>query len=162
MRKIIETTSTLALWAVWIIGSGFAISEYFLSADVSKKVLLHFSLIAWSPVIAVGMFALMLLAVRYSKDDTTKKSIPSEHAVQWSPEDLANAQNGKVVDLSFVSVGLTCHVNTRDEVAEVLHSENQTVHLKVAAQTPSDSYWHLQKIVARSIIVIILILPQAF
>ena len=162
MRKIIETTSTLALWMVWILGSGFAISEFFNNAAVSKKVVLHFSLIAWSPVIAMVVFGLMLVAVRFSKAETAKKTISNEHDVQWSAEDLANAQNGKVVDLSFVGVGLTCHVQTRDEVAAVLHSENQTVHLTVAAQTADDSYWHLQKIVARSIIVIIMILPQAF
>jgi hypothetical protein len=162
MRKIIETTSTLALWMVWIVGSGFAISEFFFNDAVSKKAMVHFSLIAWSPAIAVVIFGMMLLAVRLSEDETAKKTIPSEHSVQWSAEDLANAQNGKVVDLLFPAAGLTCHVKTRDEVALVLHSEKQTVHLKVAASTASESSWNLQKIVARSIIVIIMILPQAF
>ena len=162
MRKIIETTSTLALWMVWIIGSGYAISEFFFNDAVSKKAMLHFSLISWSPVIALGIFGLMLIAVRLSKVETAKKMIPSEHSVQWSAEDLVNAQNGKVVDLIFPAPGLTCHVQTRDEAALVLHSEKQTVHLKVVTPTASESSWNLQKIVARSIIVVIMILPQAF
>lgn len=162
MRKIIETTSTLALWAVWFVGSGYAISEFFFSADVSKKALAHFTLISWSPVMAVVIFGLMLLAVRLSKTDTTKKTIPSEHSVQWSAEDLLNAQNGKVVDLLFPAPGLACHVKTRDEAATVLHSDNQTVHLKVVSPVASEASWNLQKIVARSIIVIIMILPSAF
>lgn len=162
MRKIIETTSTLALWAVWIIGSGYAISEFFFNSAVSKKAMVHFSLISWSPVIAAGIFGLMLLAVRLSKVETTKKTIPSEHSVQWSAEDLINAQNGKVVDLVFPAPGLTCHVQTREDVAAVLHSEKQTVHLKVASPAASESSWNLQKIVARSIVVIIMILPRAF
>jgi hypothetical protein len=161
MRKIIETTSTLALWAVWIIGSGFAISEFFFNDAVSKKAMVHFSLIAWSPVVAVGIFTWMLLAVRFSKTETVKKAIPSEHSVQWSEEDLVNAQNGKVVDLFFPAPGLTCHVKARDEVALVLHSDKQTIHLKVASPTVSESSWGLQKIVARSMIIIILALPQA-
>lgn len=139
MRKIIETVSTLILWAVFITGSSLAISEYFLNAEVSKKVSTHVSLVAWSPVIAIVLFGLMLVAIRFSKDETTKKEMPNEHAVQWSTEDLLNAQSGKVVDLHFANTGLACAVVTRNEVADILHSENQTVHVTLVPQMPEES-----------------------
>lgn len=139
MRKIIETVSTLALWAVWIIGSGLAVSEFLTKADVAKKITHHLWIVAWSPLIAIGVFGAMLIAVRLSKNETAKKTIASEHTVQWTSEDLANAQNGKVVDLYFASPGLDCQVVTRQEEAAVLHTENQTMHVTVVAQATDES-----------------------
>ncbi|MDG0815948.1 hypothetical protein [Bdellovibrio svalbardensis] len=131
MRKIIETVSTLALWAVWIIGSSLAVSDFFFDAAMAKKITHHLWIVAWSPLIAFGIFAAMLIAVRRSKHDTTKKTIPSEHTVQWTAEELANAQSGKVVDLYFAGAGLACQVIARHEAALVLHTENQTMHVTV-------------------------------
>ena len=134
MRKIIETVSTLSLWAVWIVGSGLAVYDFILDTEISKSNLQHLSLIAWSPMIAMGLFALMLVAVRFSKNETTKKTMPNEHSLHWSAEDLAKVQNAKLVDLSFLGTGLACHVKTRDVAAAVLHNENHTVHVKVSAK----------------------------
>ncbi|HEX7673169.1 MAG TPA: hypothetical protein VF412_03310 [Bdellovibrio sp.] len=139
MRKIIETVSTLALWAVWIIGSGMAISDFMHKADVAKKITHHLWIVAWSPLLAIAIFGAMLIAVRLSKQENKKKTIPCEHSVQWSHEELTHAQNGKVVDLYFPAPGLNCQVVAREEVAAVLHSENQTVHVTVAAQTNDES-----------------------
>ncbi|MGE5085167.1 MAG: hypothetical protein ACM3MG_02640 [Bacillota bacterium] len=133
MRKIIETTSTLVLWVIWIVGSSIAISDFFVNAQISRKILLHLSLIAWSPVMAVGIFAAMLLAVRFSKKETTKKAIPNEHKVQWTTEELSSAQSGKMVDLFFQGTGIECQVVIREEAALVLHNENQTMHVTVAS-----------------------------
>ena len=140
MRKIIETVSTLALWALWIGGSGMAISEFLSSAAVHKKITHHLWIVAWSPLIAIAVFGAMLIAVRLSKhDNTNKKTIPSEHTVQWAEADFVNAQNGKVVDLYFASTGLDCQVVAREEVAAVLHTENQTMHVTVVAQVTDES-----------------------
>lgn len=137
MRKIIETTSTLVLWAIWIIGSSLAISD-FLFSEISKKILVHLSYIAWSPVMAILVFGSMLLAVRFAKNDTTKKAIANAHKVQWTTEELAQAQSGKMVDLHFAGTGIECQVVAREEVASVLHNENQTMHVTVAPQTAAE------------------------
>ncbi|WP_413557410.1 hypothetical protein [Bdellovibrio sp. HCB209] len=134
MRKIIETTSTLALWMVFIVGSSIAISDFFLNAEVSELNLAHLSLIAWAPFFAAFIFGAMLIAVRFAKNETTKKAIANEHAIQWTAQDLAAAQTGKVVDLHFASTGLDCQVVTRNEVAEILHIDNQTLHVTVLPQ----------------------------
>lgn len=139
MRKIIETVSTLALWAVWIIGSSMAISDFMHKADVAKKITHHLWIVAWSPLLAIAVFGAMLIAVRLSKKSTAKKTIASEHTVQWSNEELTNAKNGKVIDLYFPAAGLNCQVVSRAEVAAVLHSENQTVHVTVASQATDES-----------------------
>ena len=137
MRKIIETTSTLILWAIFIVGSTLAISD-FLNAEVSKKVMLHLSFIAWSPVIAVSVFVAMMIAVRSAKTSVAKRIIATEHNIQWSPEEMTQAQTGKLVDLHFSGTGIECNVIAREEVAPVLHSENQTLHVTVAAPTASE------------------------
>lgn len=65
--------------------------------------------------------------------------MPNDHDVQWSAYDLIKAKNGKVVDLHFEGSGLTCSVVTRSEVAEVLHSENQTVYVTLAPPTAEET-----------------------
>ncbi|MBO9668782.1 MAG: hypothetical protein J7501_18430, partial [Bdellovibrio sp.] len=112
MRKIIETLSTLTLWAVFIVGSGMALFDFFYKTDASEMMMAHLRLISIAPLMAVIIFGSMLVAVRFSKDSKAKKTVPNEHAAQWSVEELANAQTGKVVDLHFPSTGLACHVVT--------------------------------------------------
>lgn len=162
MRKIIETVSTILLWAVWIGGSSLAISDFLFNDLISKKILFHLSLIAWSPAIAITLFAGMLVAIRFSKYEAKKKIIASEHTVQWSAEDIANAQSGKVVDLHFAGAGLDSQVVTRDQVATVLHNENQTVHVTVAPVSAEDANWNLQKVAGRALVILIMLLPKAF
>jgi hypothetical protein len=134
MRKIIETTSTLALWIVFIVGSSLAVFDYFFNAEAAEKISSHLTLISLAPLFAVLIFGSMLIAVRFSKNDTTKKTIANEHTVQWSAEELAYAQSGKLVDLHFSSTGLACQVVAREEVASILHHENQTVHVTIVPQ----------------------------
>lgn len=116
MRKIIETLSTLILWAVWILGSALAISEILASPVAYKKVIEHLWIVSWSPAIAVSVFSFMMVAVWLSKDDTEKKNIPSQHTIKWSDDDFLAAQSGKFVDLHFSGPGLDCSVNARGEV----------------------------------------------
>ncbi|MFM6928149.1 MAG: hypothetical protein ACKOX6_06760 [Bdellovibrio sp.] len=137
MRKIIETISTLALWSLWIVGSSLALSDFF-NGTVSQKILVHLSYIAWSPVMAVSVFGSMLFAIRSSKSELVKKSIANEHKVQWTTEELTQAQNGKMVDLHFVGTGIECQVVTRQEAASILHNENQTMHVTVAPQSATE------------------------
>ncbi len=139
MRKIIETVSTTALWVVFLSGSSLALADFFFNAQEAKKISAHLALLAWAPAIAVVVFVAMLLAVRFSKYVATKKTIPSEHALQWTMDDLAQAQTGKVVDLHFVGAGLACEIVTRDQVATVLHAENQTLYVKVVPQNADNS-----------------------
>lgn len=139
MRKLIETGCTLALWAVFISGSSIAIFDFFFNVEAAEKISAHMLVIGWAPFFAVLIFGAMLFLVRVSKYKNTKKSIPSEHSVQWSAQELALAQYGKVVDLHFAGAGLDCQVITRDEVASVLHADNKTVHVTVAAQTGEES-----------------------
>ncbi len=140
MRKLIETGSTLALWAVFISGSSIAIFDFFFNADAAEKITSHLTLISLAPLYAALIFGAMMIVVRFSKfDNTVKKAIPSEHTVQWSAEELLNAQTGKVVDLHFAGAGLACQVVSRDEVAHILHAENKTVHVTVASQTSDES-----------------------
>ncbi|QLY23853.1 hypothetical protein [Bdellovibrio sp. KM01] len=139
MRKLIETGCTLILWAVFISGSSIAIFDFFFNVEASEKISSHMLVIGWAPFFAVLIFGAMMFLVRVSKYDNTKKAIASEHTVQWSAEELALAQNGKVVDLHFAGAGLACQVVTRDEVAAVLHADNKTVHVTVAAQTTEES-----------------------
>jgi hypothetical protein len=139
MRKLIETGCTLILWAVFISGSSIAIFDFFFSNEAAEKIWAHMAVVGWAPFFAVLIFGSMLFLVRVSKFEHTKKTIPSEHTVQWSAEELLNAQHGKVVDLHFAGAGLACQVVTRDEVASILHAENKTVHVTVAAQTTEES-----------------------
>ncbi len=125
MRKMIETSSTLALWAVWLIGSGFAVAEFVLSPIIHQKIIQHLWIISWAPGLATFLFTAMMLAIRHSSDPTEKKTIPSQHTVQWTPEDFTNAQTGKIIDLQFPGSGLDCKVQVRSEVAQVLHKESQ-------------------------------------
>ncbi|WP_413584546.1 hypothetical protein [Bdellovibrio sp. HCB274] len=134
MRKIIETTSTLALWVVFIVGSSLAVFDFFYNKEESLNIINHLTLISLSPLFAVCIFVGMLIVVRFSNYKPVKKTIPCEHAVQWSEFELAQARSGKVVDLHFPAAGLACQVMTRNEVAQVLHSENQTVHVTVTSQ----------------------------
>ncbi|QDK37713.1 hypothetical protein DOE51_09010 [Bdellovibrio sp. NC01] len=150
------------MWAVWIGGSSLAISDFLFNDLISKKILFHLSLIAWSPAIAITIFGGMLVAIRFSKYEAKKKTIANEHTVQWSEVDLVNAQSGKVVDLYFAGAGLDSQVVARDQVATVLHNENQTVHVTVAAPSVEDANWNLQSVVVRSIVILILLLPKAF
>lgn len=139
MRKIIETVSTTALWVVFLSGSSLALADFFFNVKEAQKISAHLALLAWAPAIAVVVFVAMLLAVRLSKYVATKKTIPSEHALQWTMDDLAQAQTGKVVDLHFVGAGLACEIVTRDQVATVLHAENQTLYVKVVPQNADNS-----------------------
>lgn len=139
MRKIIETASTLVLWTIFIVGSSFAIADLVLKTENSELIMAHLSLISLAPLFAALIFAAMLVSVRFSKFQLMKKTIASEHAIQWSTEELTHAQSGKMVDLHFPGTGLACHVVTRDDAAAVLHSEKTTVHLKVVPQTSDDS-----------------------
>lgn len=143
MRKTIETLSTLALWAVWLIGSSLAVFDFLSSPAIAEKISQHLWIVASSPLIAISVFTVMLIAVRHSKTDTSKKLIPLEHNVQWTVEDLANAQNGKVVDLYFAGTGLACQVVARNEAASELHIENQTMHVTVSSQTADESVINL-------------------
>jgi|GEM_PF-5288365 hypothetical protein len=162
MRKIIETASTLALWAVFIIGSSIAISDFFFATEASELMKLHLTLVAWAPLVAIVIFGAMLYSVRTSKFELKKKTLPSEHSVQWTAEELMAAQTGKVVDLHFPAPGLACQVVAREEAATVLHAENKTVEVKVAMPAAGvEPAWNLQKVVARSIIVFIVLVPNA-
>ncbi|WP_413581898.1 hypothetical protein [Bdellovibrio sp. HCB288] len=134
MRKIIETTSTLALWVVFIVGSSLAIFDFFFNKEEAQNILSHLTLISLSPLFAVCIYVGMLIVVRFSNYKPIKKNISCEHAVNWSEAAFALAQSGKVVDLHFPAAGLNCHVVARNEVATVLHSENQTVHVTVVPQ----------------------------
>lgn len=162
MRKIIETTSTLILWAVFIIGSTTAVLDFFFNADASEMIKSHLSVIALTPLFAVLFLGGMLIAVRFSKFDNTKKTIPSEHTILWTAEDLANAQSGKVVDLHFAGSGLACQVVARAEAATVLHIENQTVHVTVAPIKVEETSWNLQKIATTSLVIAIIFAPSTF
>lgn len=137
MRKIIETTSTLALWLVFIIGSGLAISDFFFNQDASEMMMLHLSILALAPAMAIALFGMMIFSVRSAKKEQPKKVIHSEHALLWSTEELQNAQTGKIVDLHFQGSGLNCTVIAREEAATVLHNENQTTHVTVIALEPA-------------------------
>ena len=139
MRKIIETVSTFALWAVFIGGSTLAMRDFFFNTQEAEKISAHIALLAWAPAIAIVVFASMLLAVRFSKYVAERKLLVSEHNTHWNEVDLIQAQTGKVVDLHFIGTGLACAVITRDEVAEVLHAENQTMYVKVVPQTADNS-----------------------
>lgn len=139
MRKTIETISTLALWVIWFVGSELAISEFLSSHVAHKKVMQHLGIIAWSPVISISVFAFMMLAVWLSKDPRDKKTIPSEHIIKWSKDDLINAKNGKIIDLHFSGSCLDCEVKNREEVAEVLHNEQQSESEAAAEATDSNS-----------------------
>lgn len=139
MRKIIETASTLVLWAIFLVGSSLAIADLIFKTENSELILAHLTLISLAPLFAVLIFAAMLIAVRFSKFKLVKRMISSEHQVQWSAEELVHAQSGKMIDLHFPGTGLACHVVPRDNAAEVLHSEMTTVHLKVVPQTSDES-----------------------
>lgn len=139
MRKIIETASTTALWGVFFCGSSLALADFFFNAQESQKISDHLALLTWAPAIAIAVFAAMLLAVRFSKHVAIKKIIPSEHAIQWTHADLAQAQNGKVVDLHFLGAGLACEIVARDHAALVLHAENQTLYVKVVPQNTDNT-----------------------
>lgn len=117
MRKTIETTSTLTLWAIWFAGSALAISEILASPTAYTKVIEHLWIVSWSPVIAVSVFTFMMIAVWLSKDSREKKDISCQHTVEWSREDIQNAQSGKVIDLHFSGHGLDCVVKKRDEIS---------------------------------------------
>ena len=141
MRKIIETTSTLALWLVFIVGSGLAISDFFFNKDASDMMMLHLSILALAPAMAIGLFGMMMVSVRSSKNALTKKTMISENPVQWSAEELQAAQSGKMVDLHFQGSGLACTVVAREEAATVLHNENQTTHVTVALEPVTETTW---------------------
>ncbi len=145
MRKIIETLSTLVLWVVWIFGSGFAISEFLSSAEVYKKITHHLWVISWSPGIALVIFAAMMLAIRHSKDDKTKKTIPSAHTIQWSREELTIAQNEKLIDLRFPGPGLDCQVTAREEMDLVAYNDQRTLHITVAPPVAEPAVGILQE-----------------
>lgn len=139
MRKIIETLSTLLLWTVFIAGSCKAVAEFFSKSVSGEMMWEHLKLISIAPVLAVIIFASMLVAVRFSKFQTAKKTVVNEHAAQWTAEELVLAQTGKVVDLTFPSTGLACHVVARDEAAATIHSENTTVHLKLVPASADEN-----------------------
>lgn len=141
MRKIIETTSTLALWLVFIVGSGLAISDFFFNKDASDMMMLHLSILALAPAMAIALFGMMMISVRSAKSQVVKKVMTSEHAVSWSFEELQNAQSGKIVDLHFQGSGLACNVVTREESAAILHNENQTTHVTVALEPATETTW---------------------
>lgn len=145
MRKIIETLSTLVLWAVWIIGSGFAISEFLSSTVVYKKITHHLWIVSWSPGIAFAIFVAMMLAIRNSKEEKTKKIVASEHTIRWSAEELTLAQNEKLIDLRFASPGLDCQVTARDEMDLVSYSEQRSRHLTLAPTHAEPAVGILQK-----------------
>ena len=160
MRKIIETTSTLALWAVWLVGSGHAIADLLSEAGLAKGTAHQLSVIAWSPLVAGLVLALMMVAIRLFKASHEKTTHQSEHAPQWSAADFMRAQNSKVVDLSFEGLGLACQVSTRSEAAAVLHNENQIPHTGFTpARTGESSAWFWRKIVARSLVLIVTLFP---
>jgi hypothetical protein len=138
MRKTIETLCTLVLWAIFIVGSCKAVFDFVSKSDDGEMIFAHLKLISIAPVLATIIFVSMLVAVRLSKTQTTKKTMPNEHGAQWSAEELINAQTGKMVDLHFPSTGLACHVVAREKLALVLHSENTTVHLKVVPQSAEE------------------------
>ena len=117
MRKTIETTSTLTLWAIWFAGSALAISEILASPTAYTKVIEHLWIVSWSPVIALSVFSFMMLAVWLSKDSTEKKAIPSQHTLEWSDEDLKSAQSGKIIDLHFAGTDLACAVKKRENIS---------------------------------------------
>lgn len=145
MRKIIETLSTLILWAVWTIGSGFAISEFLSSSVAHKKITHHLWVVSWSPGIAFTIFAVMMLVIRYSKDEKTKKRVVSEHTVRWSAEELTLAQNEKLIDLHFASPGLDCRVAIRNEIDLVSYNEQRTRHVTLAPTNAEPVVGILQK-----------------
>ncbi len=134
MRKTIEVLSTLFLWSVFIGGSVLAVRDLFFSDIESRKIVEHAILLTWAPLIAVALFVCMLIAIRRSKYVLKKKNIPCVHAVQWTGAELLQAKNAKVVDLHFVSSGLTCNVVSRSEVATVLHNESQMICITITSE----------------------------
>lgn len=162
MRKIVETTSTLALWAVFIIGSTFALKDFLVfNSDTTELMHLHLNIVVWAPFYAALIYGGMLLSVRLSKFSLVKKTLASEHSVQWTTEEFVAAQSGKVVDLHFPAPGLACQVVAREELISALRSENQVMEIKVASTSTQKSSWIFKKVAARSLVMAIVFLPNA-